>query len=241
VSAHDSRFDDATAAYLLGALEPDEAKAFEAHLTSCAACRGELDHLKVAADALPSGVPQYSAPPALEDRIMAVVRSEAELLRAAGPEADVARRAGARSGARRRRPWFARPAFALAATVLVLAVGALGGITLFGGADTRELQAQLAPQGARVLMTVREGSEHATLVARGLPEAGEGRVYQVWLKSGAADPRPTNALFSPSADGSASVDVPSSLEGVDDVLVTSEPDGGSRAPTRQPVITVSTA
>jgi anti-sigma-K factor RskA len=241
MSAHDPRFSDLAGVYLLGALASDEAVDFEAHLASCDACRAEVEHLKLATDALPAGVPQYAAPPALEGRIMAIVRSEAELLRAAGPEADRAGTAKARGGERRRRAWFARPAFALAATVLVLAIGAIGGVTLLGGSDTRTLQASVAPQGAKVEMVVRKGSDHATLVVEGLPAAGEGRVYQVWLRKGQRAPEPTNALFSPSSSGSASVDVPSSLSGVDDVLVTSEPDGGSQAPTRNPVIAVNTA
>lgn len=239
MTEHDPRFADAAAAFLLGALEPQEAADFVAHLDDCPACRAELDELRVAADALPSGVPQYRAPAELEDRIMAIVRSEAELLRAAGPEADRAPVAAA--APRRRFGWLSRPAFALAATVLVLAVGALGGVALFGGADTRTVVAQVAPQGAKVEMIVREGSDHSTLTASGLPTAGEGRVYQVWLSRGKDAPQPTDALFTPNASGTASVDVPGSLEDVDDVLVTSEPDGGSQAPTRNPIIAVKTA
>ena len=33
-------------AYLLGGLEPDEARAFEDHLAGCADCRGELEELE---------------------------------------------------------------------------------------------------------------------------------------------------------------------------------------------------
>ena len=50
-----------------------------------------------------------------------------------------------------------------------------------------------------------------------------------------------NALFGVSTDGSASVDVPGSLKGVGAVLVTSEPEGGSRVPTRQPILSVTPA
>ena len=74
--------------------------------------------------------------------------------------------------------------------------------------------ASTAPAGARVELIQREGS-HSTLVARRLPTPGRDRVYQVWLKSGKAAPKPTNALFGVRPDGSASVDVPGSLKGVD--------------------------
>jgi hypothetical protein len=116
--------------------------------------------------------------------------------------------------------------------------GAVVGAALRGGGDgARTVVAQLAPQGAKVSLIVRH-SGHSTLVARGLPSAGRGRVYQVWLQRGKRAPEPTNALFETRPDGSASVDVPGSMQGVDQVMVTSEPDGGSRTPSRPPVVSV---
>jgi hypothetical protein len=76
----------------------------------------------------------------------------------------------------------------------------------------------------------------ATLIAHGLPEPPSGRVYQVWLKRPGLAPEPTSALFTPSRDGTATATVPGSMEGVEQVLVTDEPRGGSRMPTRQPLI-----
>ncbi len=81
-------------------------------------------------------------------------------------------------------------------------------------------------------------SGHSTLTATRLKPAGTGHVYQVWLQSGNAEPKPTNALFGAGKDGTASVDVPGSMKGVDKVLVTKEPEGGSAAPTTAPVIEV---
>jgi len=57
---------------------------------------------------------------------------------------------------------------------------------------------------------------------------------------GGKAPEPTNALFSTSRDGSASVDVPGSLDGVRRVMVTDEPSGGSRSPTGNLLLTAST-
>jgi hypothetical protein len=76
----------------------------------------------------------------------------------------------------------------------------------------------------------------ATLVASGLPAPPEGRVYQLWLKKPGQAPQPTSALFRPSSDGTATAAVTGSLEGVDQVLMTAEPDGGSRQPTTPPVL-----
>jgi hypothetical protein len=74
------------------------------------------------------------------------------------------------------------------------------------------------------------------LVARGLPAPPSDRVYQVWLKRRGQAPEPTSALFTPSRDGTATATVPGPLEGVEQVLVTDEPRGGSQIPTRDPLV-----
>ena len=62
--------------------------------------------------------------------------------------------------------------------------------------------------------------------------AAERQVYQVWLKRPNQDPAPTTALFRTDANGSADVEIQRGrLKGVEQVLVTAEPDGGSMAPT----------
>lgn len=224
------RWDDDVAAFLLGALEEDEREAFERHLLTCAACREEVEFLRVGAEALPASVPQLEPPPELRDRIMRVVRSEAELLAAAGPEAD-------RVPVPRRRRRFAlawAAPLSAAAAAAVLAIVVLG-----GGGDVRTVNASLAPAAARVSLDIRD--EHATLVAERLPAPPRGRIYQVWLKRPGRDPEPTRSLFRPSDRGTVSVDIPGSLEGVEGVLVTDEPLGGSQVPTREPVIALSPA
>ena len=84
---HD-QWEDATAAYVLGALDETERAAFEEHLAGCPACREEVDELRPAVEVLPISVEPVDPPPALKARIMAEVEREASLLAAAGPEAD---------------------------------------------------------------------------------------------------------------------------------------------------------
>ena len=240
MSTHE-HWSDAVGAYLLGALPPDEAADFEAHLAGCAECRRDVDALKVAADALPVSVPLVAPPPALKQRIMAVVNSEAELLAAAGERAD-AGPAPARAPERRRRGlggWLLRPGVALACGLVLLVVGGLAGALLAGGEDTRTVAAELQPPGADVRLEI--GDEGAMLVARDMPPPPRGRIYQVWLKRPGQDPEPTSALWSTRTDGSAEVAVPGSLDGVEAVLVTDEPPGGSDAPSKDAVIAASTA
>lgn len=236
MSTDHERWADAAGAYLLDALEDNEKTAYEAHLSHCETCQDEVKFLRVATDALPMSVEQREAPPELRDRIMTIVNREAELLRAAGPEAD---RPPVPAAARRSRNWWGlvpRSGLALAATFLLIAGGITGWVLREDtAAPPRTVVADVKVPGATASLLVRE--DHSTLVARKLPRPGEGRVYQVWLKrAGVKAPEPTDALFNVRHDGSASVDVPGSLEGVEAVLVTAEPEGGSQAPTSTPVI-----
>ncbi|MBA2644448.1 MAG: anti-sigma factor, partial [Solirubrobacterales bacterium] len=131
------------------------------------------------------------------------------------------------------------------AVVLLLALGVLAGLAGGGALDDAdpgmrsvraEVNQRTAPN-ARVTLEIAAGS--ATLVAERLPEPPRGRVYQVWVKRPNLDPEPTSTLFAPRADGSAAAAVPGSLEGMEAVLVTHEPAGGSPRPTSQPILQVS--
>jgi anti-sigma-K factor RskA len=235
---HD-RWSDSAASYLLGALPDEEAAAFEAHLAECRLCREEVDALAPAARALPSAVDPVAPPPALKARIMGEVEREASLLAAAGAEADRPA-APAPAGARRRRPWLGLPRFAPVAVAAVLLLGvAIGvGISQLGGSGERTVQVQVLDK-ARAPDTAAEvelTDQSATLVARGLPAPPSGRVYQIWLTRPGRPPQPTSALFTPRRDGMATATVPGDLEGVRQMLVTDEPDGGSQEPTTKPFL-----
>ena len=234
MNEHRGHFDD-VGAYLLGALDPDEHAAFEAEMERSPALRQEVDYLRVAAEALPASVEQVAPPPHLKGRIMAVVNAEAQLLEAAQPEP------------RRRRSsfavvkpgwWSLRPGLALALTLLMLVVGAGGGLVARSALDGGERVVVAEVGNARL---IERDSGHSTLTVRNLEAPGFRRTYQVWLKPEGRPPVPTNALFSTRRDGTASVDVPGSLEDVEAVMVTNEPEGGSEAPTTDPVIVVSPA
>jgi anti-sigma-K factor RskA len=217
---------DATAAYLLGALDEIERAAFEEHLAGCPACREEVDQLRPAAQALPVSVEPMAPPPELKARIMAEVEREAELLAAAGPEAD-------RPQARTRRrlhlrvPRLVPVAVAVALLVVGVAIGV--GATALRGGPERTVAAEVSAPGATVSLEVN--GQEGRLLARDLPAPPSGRVYQVWLKRDGHAPEPTAALFVPSRDGAATASVPGTMEGIDQVMVTDEPDGGSPQPT----------
>lgn len=234
---------DTVAAFLLGALPDAERREFEAHLGNCAQCREDVADLRLVTDALPLAVPPVAPPAELRERLMETVRAEAEVLRAAGPAADRP------SAAPRRRftfPFGRTFAVAAAAAAAVgIAVGFGVGSATNGGTtrtvvQVRTVQAAVsgpaAPSGAA---TIVERGGVATLQVRGLPLPPPGKVYEVWLvRRGAAAPAPTDALFSVSHGGSGRVALPS-VQNVTTVLVTAEPDGGSRAPTSRPFISAS--
>jgi anti-sigma factor RsiW len=238
-------------AFVLDALEPGERAAFERHLAVCERCREEVGHLRVAAEALPLSPEQLAPPPALKARIMAVVHEEAELLAAAGPQADrpdAPAAAASRPPRERATPWWRRslgalrplPAAGLAA--VLLAAGIAAGVALKddSGPGTRTVAADVAPAGGQAQLVVT--GDHARLVAEGLRRPARDHVYQVWvLRKGGTAPSPTDALFRTTADGRASVDVPADLHDGDKVLVTAEPDGGSAAPTSRPVVSAALA
>jgi anti-sigma factor RsiW len=227
---------DNVGAYLLGALPPDELEAFETHLRDCPECRREVEELRVAADALPVSVPTVAPPPALKQRIMAVVESEAELLAAAGRRADVPEHAPAPPRRRPRERWRLRPAFAALGAAALLALGVGGGVLLSPGEGTSTVAGTTTLPGASVELEVSDDA--STMVAENVPEPRPGEQYQVWLKRpGVEAPEPTPVLWTPRSDGAATVAVPADGD-VEAVLVTREPRGGSDTPSENPVITI---
>jgi hypothetical protein len=217
---------------VLGALEEHELQGFREHLAGCSLCRMEVAELQSVVDELAASAPRVPAPAELRERVLETVRSQADVLNAAGQHADRPARPVHRL--RRRRFAFAGAGTALAAAVaIVLAI-------VLGGSSTSE---QVIPgQGtgvareAQVSLHRRDG--RAELLLSHMPQPGAGRIYEVWIVRDKT-PRPTDALFGISSSGTSAVDIPGNLSGVKQVLVTSEPLGGSPAPTREPVISVA--
>jgi anti-sigma factor RsiW len=217
------------AAYALGALDHAEAQAFQRHLDTCTICQEELVSFQQVVDVLPLTAPQHRAPRALRRHVLDAVAADAS-----------AAQTGASTPSRSRRglgSWFAfsRPAMGLA-TVLAAAVLAVGVIALTssGSRPTRVYGAQVT--GSPGTAEVRVAGGHAELIVHRLSPPPAGRIYEVWLGRPGRAPQPTTALFSVTAKGDGDVDVPGSLRGVNLVMVTPEPLGGSKVPTHAPVI-----
>jgi anti-sigma-K factor RskA len=207
-------------AYVLGALEHEEARAFRAHMDSCVVCREEAAALRAAVEALPLSAPQLKAPRTLRRRVFSELR----------PQQGRARHPARERVAARVR---LRPAAALAGA-LAVAAAAIGVVVGSSGSSTRVIRASVLARDASAVVSLSHGS--AQLIIHGMPPPPPGKVYEVWLKRGANAPAATDALFSVTAHGDAAVVVPGDLHAVNEVLVTPERIGGSRVPTHAPVI-----
>ncbi len=220
------------APYVLGSLEQVELERYREHLDTCARCRAEVGELRLVANELPATAPIVRAPEQLRSRILATVRAEAELLSAAGSQADEPPgRASRASG------WWARP-FAIGGVALAAVVVLALAIVLGGGSSARErvIQASVPIRGASAMLRQRDG--RAVLSVAGMPQPAGGKIYEVWLSRRGREPQPTDALFGVTRSGDGAVAVPGNLHGVREVLVTSEPVGGSLHPTSPPVLRV---
>jgi anti-sigma-K factor RskA len=223
---HDRRRDD-LAAYVLGALEPGEAAELERHLAGCESCRTELEWLRPAVQALPESVERLEPPPELRGRLMEQVREEA------------GRASATPASGRPRARWsgFAwRPLAGLAAVMLVaVAIGAyaLSGGGSGGGGATTVIAGHSPGVTAQV---VREG-ETGTLRLANLHQLPSDKVLQAWVQRGK---RVVSAktLFVPNPDGTATATI-DGMKGVNTVMVTAEPRGGSVQPTGAPIVAVS--
>jgi anti-sigma-K factor RskA len=210
------------AAYVLGALDPREAEAFRRHMANCAVCHDEVAAFMQAVDALPLATPQVRPPRGLRKRVMRAVRAEPK---------DAARQPPRASG--RARPSLPRAGLATGIAVLA-AVATIAGVELStGGSSSRVIQAKVISVSGTAQLRLAGG--RAELIVNHFPPPPAGRIYEVWLQRANAL-LPTRALFSVTRTGAGEVGVPGDLAGVREVLVTQEPDGGSRVPTRAPVI-----
>jgi anti-sigma-K factor RskA len=219
---HETRRDD-IAAYLLGSLEPGEAAEVEQHLAACEECRSELEWLRPAVRTLPESVERVEPPAQLRSRIMGEV------------EADAAQtRSGIRLG-NRMHALSLRPAVGLAALALLVAGVAGYAIRDSGaGSSTTTVAAGHAP-GVTAKM-VRDGNS-GTLRLANVHRLPSSDVLQAWVQRGKRI-ESAKTLFVPNRDGTATA-VIDDMQGVNTVMVTAEPRGGSNYPTSEPIVSVA--
>jgi anti-sigma-K factor RskA len=218
---------DDLVAFSLGALEPKEAAEVEAHAPSCARCSRELEALEPAVAVLGESVEQIEPPPELRERVLGIVRREAET-----EDAELA----TPQRPRRRLPALLfRPATGLAA--LGIAAAGVGGYLIadnggIGGESTEPVVAQAGIGG-----TLTVGENSSMLDLHGLEQLSGKQVYQVWVAHGSSV-RPSSS-FLPDGSGHGEAAVDGHLEAGTKVMVTREPHAGQTTPTPPVLITAT--
>lgn len=195
-------------AFVLGALEPAETQAFEAHLAECSACRdgvasygGVLRALRALPAAAPPPAPRVGRPPL---GWIAAVAAAAIVGIAVGQR-----------------------------TMGVRADADVVAIAEMMAAHTRAVA--LAGPSARGTAIVAGGGTRTAFVVSGLPAPPPGRGYQVWVRG--ANVRSPGMLHRTS-DGLEILVVPGDmLAGAQRIGITIEPAGGSPARTGPPQVT----
>jgi anti-sigma-K factor RskA len=255
-TAHDEQ--TLAAAYVLGALEPEERRAFEAHIAACASCAEEIRSLQQVADALAQSVPQRTPRPELRARVLD----------------SIVPGLSTSSGVVAAAPRTARSAWLGLAAALALAIGASAYAwqlqqrvrTLEARLDSAEQRAfsaerevadarrtvaetqsamnvMAAPDMVRIDLAGQPAAAAAraramwsrnrgmVFAASNLPQVPAGRIYQVWVVTTAG---PVSAgLLTPDVDGRAEAffNTPPDIAPPTAVAVTLEPAGGVPAPT----------
>jgi anti-sigma-K factor RskA len=222
--------------YVFGLTTPDETRLIEANLARCPSAAARLAEFERLQDEMRESVPQIAPPSGLGDRIIAAAHEIAQ------PP---------------RRRWWGWAAAAAAAALLIvtnaywlwrtnemrreydemvaLIPGTLQGDAAFVLTSTDSLRwRRLGPpedaDRSAFLMWNAE-SQTGLLYARGFPEAGAGRGYQLWL--GREGQRVSCGVFQvdENGDGALLFRVPEPIDLFTRAGVTVEPVDGSPAPT----------
>ncbi len=245
MSVHDE-IQEIIPAYVSGALEGGEAARVDAHLASCDICARVLEDYRPVACALALAVPMVSPPRELKSRVMQRALTQPAKQSTGLPVA-------------RSQPWWQRLGFAsiAAGAALVVALVALGWNVWQTARLSREFEAQRAfvtamayAQGSALLVHGTDlapdavgrfyrdpDSSVAALVTVNMPPLAQDRVYQVWLTEPGGT-KISGGVFRIDGEGNGwlLVRAPRHLDAYMQLGITTEPTGGSQAPTTKPVL-----
>jgi len=173
----------------------------------------------------------------LRQRVLSTVRSEAPSY---PPARAPTRRLQASPSARRPR----------LAVLAVLALPLIGAAALIAAATLPSSHRRPAPAPLSATAAARAHATHAQLLVAGartelvvsrMPQPPIGEIYELWLVRASSPPQPTDALFTVTHAGDGAVQVPGQLRHVREIMVTSEPLGGSSSPTSAAVLRLPVA
>jgi hypothetical protein len=235
---HDRRLEE-VAAFALGALDAEQTEDFREHLKGCKRCQEELRWLAPAVRALPEAIDQEAPPPALKVRLMEEVRADVAAEAAVARAEKGRERSGSRSGFRE---WLAgvnlggmtwKPLAGMAAVVLIAAAGIGYAIGNGSGSNLQTTEVQ-QPNGIVAKVVDEDGQGELRLT--GVEQLPQGKVLEAWVARGKSV-EPVKMLFTPDGEGNATTHI-DDLKDVNAVLVTREPEGGTKVPTTKPFVEV---
>ena len=208
-----------TAGYALDALDPEERRAYEAHLEDCERCREELGSFWETTDALAVAASGPAPSDGLRDRILAAARAEPQNVIPFEP--------------RRSRLAPALGAVAAVAAVVALAIG-LWATQLSGDLDDARLALEREQAVAEVLsdpesrtVALEAGTGRlvvspegqSVLVLDELGRAPEGKTYEAWIIEGGT---PVPAGIFPGSEARERIPLEGTVDPGDVVAVTIE-------------------
>jgi len=223
-----------TAGYALDALDPDERRAYEAHLPGCEHCQTELASFWETTEALAVAASGPEPSPQLRERILADVRAEP-------PQIVVP------FEPRRRRAVPVLAAAAAVAAVVALGIG-LWASNLSSRLDDTRAALERERAAAEILVDpaartvsleagdgqlVVDSRGQAVLALHGLDPAPSGKTYEVWIVEGGT---PVPAGLFPGRDGADVVIVDGTVDAGNVVAVTVEKAGGVKTPSTTPIV-----
>ena len=219
------------AAYVLGALEPAEARAFEEHIDGCARHDADIAAHQRVARGLAQAVEPVAPPAGLRGRILTAAELERPTTRRKDdPIAFPASRAQ-RNGPRFSISW----AFAAAFGVIALGL-AIWNVTLLGDDEQDPGGAEqyvFTGTGGAGEVTRVPGSSIVVVELRGLENLAADQDYQVWAIAG-GEPQSLGLLRVQDGAAILAGEAQGSIEAV---AITIEPAGGSPSPTSDPILT----
>lgn len=219
------------AAYVLGALDPAEARAFEEHIAGCGRHDADLAAHRRVAGGLARTVEPIAPPAGLRGRLLAAAEAERPTLRhQADPiEFPVER-------AQRRAPRFSI-SWAVAAAFGIIALGlAIWNVTLLGDDEPSTdgpQQYAFSGTGGSGEVTRVPGSSIVVVELRDLQNLAADQDYQVWAIAG-GEPQSLGLLR---VQDGAAILAGEAAGSIEAVAVTIEPAGGSPLPTSDPILT----
>lgn len=273
----DKHKNELAGSFALNALGDEDRKEVLRHAEASEEARDELDALQETAALLGLSAEPIAPPPKVKANIMAAIRNTPQLTSIESergvPAEGAAVTAAPETADDRPTAILPEPAprvpspsaaktnqrmFALAAGVLLVAGGVLGGVVVNQNAQQQELEEQLAAlvtrqselnriltaadvqsktqkleDGARVTLAYSASEGMMAVTTAGLPALPSDKGYELWLISG------TGAVSAGMVDGTQAdgmVMVSGAMEGVTHFGITVEPAAGSPEPTTDPIL-----